>query len=58
MNTYLIDTHAHIDMIKAPLHEILTNMNTYEVKKAIIPSVEEKTLNKILNIAMALDTII
>ena len=49
MNNYLIDTHAHIDML--PLDETLNLMQEYGVKKAIIPSVEISTMNKVLEIA-------
>ena len=49
MNNYLIDTHAHIDMLA--LDETLNLMQEYGVKKAIIPSVEVSTMNKVLEIA-------
>lgn len=51
MKNYLIDTHAHIDMIEQPVDEILQEMYENGVKKVIIPSVEEKTFDKILEIA-------
>ena len=51
MKNYLIDTHAHLDMIEEPVDEILREMNENGVKKVIIPSVEEKTFDKILEIA-------
>lgn len=51
METYLIDTHAHLDMIEDSVENILTEMCEYGVKKVIIPAVEEKTLDKILDIA-------
>ena len=49
MKNYLIDTHAHIDML--PLDETLNLMQEYNVKKAIIPSVEIGTMDKVLEIA-------
>ena len=49
MINYLIDTHAHIDML--PLEETLSLMQEYGVKKAIIPSVEVGTMDKVLSIA-------
>ena len=49
MKNYLIDTHAHIDML--PLDETLNLMQEYNVKKAIIPSVEISTMDKVLEIA-------
>ena len=49
MKDYLIDTHAHIDML--PLEETLNLMQDYGVKKAIIPSVEVGTMDKVLSIA-------
>lgn len=49
MKNYLIDTHAHIDML--PLDETLKLMQDYAVKKAIIPSVEVETMDKVLEIA-------
>ena len=51
MKTYLIDTHAHLDMIEDSVENILAEMKEYGVKKVIIPAVEEKTLDKILDIA-------
>ena len=49
MKNYLIDTHAHIDML--PLDETLDLMQKYNVKKVIIPSVEVGTMDKVLEIA-------
>jgi TatD DNase family protein len=55
MKDYLIDTHAHIDMLiseySQTLDSVLTDMREYGVKKAIIPSVEVKTLRSVVNIA-------
>ena len=39
MKEYLIDTHAHIDMLEAPIELTLQLMKDYGVKKAVIPSV-------------------
>lgn len=51
MKDYLIDTHAHIDMIEEPITTILSEMLELSVKKVIIPSVEEKTMDKVLDLA-------
>lgn len=51
MKNYLIDTHAHIDMLDEPLADTLKKMEEFGVKKAVIPSVEISTLDKILKIA-------
>ncbi len=45
MKDYLIDTHAHIDM--------LDDFDIDGVGKVIIPSVEEKTMDKVIEIAQA-----
>ena len=50
MKNYLIDTHAHIDMLDANKTEVL--MSEYGVKKALIPSVEVATLDKVLKTAL------
>ena len=47
---YLIDTHAHIDMAENS-DEIIQNAAANGVKKIIIPSVEEKFFEKIIQIA-------
>ncbi len=61
MKDYLIDTHAHIDMITAEGGEtpeyILKEMNEYGVKKAIIPAVEKKTQNDIISIINSYENI-
>lgn len=51
MKNYLIDTHAHIDMLENPIEETLTQMSEYGVKKVVIPAVEVSTIDKILNLA-------
>lgn len=53
---YLIDTHAHIDMYENP-REICQAAFGDGVKKIIIPSVEQKFFNKILNIANEIDNV-
>ena len=51
MMNYLIDTHAHIDMLDESVDDILSMMSSFGVKKVIIPAVELATQEKILNIA-------
>ena len=51
MKNYLIDTHAHIDMLEAPLDETLDKMEKYGVKKVINPAVEIGTFDKILELS-------
>lgn len=53
MKDYLIDTHAHIDMLEAPIEETLKLMKDYGVKKAVIPSVEVATMDKVISTAEA-----
>ena len=48
MKDYLIDTHAHIDMLEEPVDKVLEEMAEFGVKKAIIPSVEFQYFDKIL----------
>ena len=53
MKDYLIDTHAHIDMIANEeifVQDIISEMNEYGVKKAIIPAVEIATQDKVVEI--------
>lgn len=50
MKDYLIDTHAHIDMLD--YDKTIALMSEYGVKKAIIPSVEVATLDKVMEIAL------
>ncbi len=57
MKNYLIDTHAHIDMIEAPINNILQQMETAGVKKVINPSVEVKTMNKIIELSKTYENI-
>lgn len=45
MKDYLVDTHAHLDMID--------DFDTAQVGKVIIPSVEEKTMDKVIELAQA-----
>lgn len=51
MKDYLIDTHAHIDMLEEPIEETLDKMQQYGVKKVINPACEAGTFNKILELA-------
>ena len=51
MKDYLIDTHAHVDMIEDPIEETLKRMEKYGVKKVINPSVEINTMDKILSLS-------
>ena len=51
MKNYLIDTHAHIDMLEENVENTLAEMNHYGVKKAVIPSVEAAAIDKIIKIA-------
>lgn len=70
MTKYLIDTHAHLDMggvnegdtkeLQASDEEIQENlalMEEYGVGKVIIPSVEEKTLDRIIGISNSYDNV-
>ena len=51
MKDYLIDTHAHVDMLELPVEQVLSQMNACGVKKVIIPSVEANLMEKIVSIA-------
>ena len=57
MKEYLIDTHAHVDMIDEAVEQILSDMKLNGVKKVIIPSVEISSMDKILSIASAYENI-
>ena len=50
MKDYLIDTHAHIDMLEEGVNSALDKMSDYGVKKAVIPAVEIGTQGKIVEI--------
>lgn len=53
MKEYLIDTHAHIDMLvseEQQLDKVLAEMSENFVKKAIIPAVEIETQDKIVEL--------
>jgi TatD DNase family protein len=54
--SYLIDTHAHLDMYEN-FSEIYDNAQNSDVKKIIIPSVEEKYFQKILDISNSLENV-
>ncbi len=51
MKDYLIDTHAHIDMLEQPLTDTVKLMAEHCVKKAVIPAVEVGTLDKVIETA-------
>ena len=53
MKEYLIDTHAHIDMLEAPIESTLQLMKDFGVKKAVIPSVEVSLMEKVIAAAEA-----
>ena len=57
MKNYLIDTHAHIDMLENPIEETFSQMENYNVKKAIIPSVEIATMEKVLSLGQKYDNL-
>ena len=57
MKNYLIDTHSHIDMIEESPDTIIKEMIDNRVRKAIIPSVEVSTMEKIIDIAKKYDEI-
>lgn len=68
MKKYLIDTHAHLDMgvnnesvekqaSDTDVEENLALMDEYGVKKVIIPSVEVKTLDRVVEIANKYDNV-
>lgn len=51
MKDYLIDTHAHIDMLEDEPVSVLKKMEEFGVKKAVIPAVEIKTQDKVVELA-------
>ena len=53
MKEYLIDTHAHIDMLEAPIESTLQLMKDFGVKKAVTPSVEVSSMEKVIAAAEA-----
>ena len=57
MKDYLIDTHAHIDMLENPIEATLSQMESSNVKKAIIPSVEITTMEKVLSLSQKYDNL-
>ena len=57
MKNYLIDTHAHIDMLELSIEETFSQMENYNVKKAIIPSVEIATMEKVLLLGQKYDNL-
>ena len=61
MKDYLIDTHAHIDLLSGEnndkMLEVFAQMEGYGVKKAIIPAVEVCTQDKIVDIINSYENI-
>ena len=53
MKEYLIDTHAHIDMLEAPIESTLELLKDFGVKMALIPSVEVSSMEKVIAAAEA-----
>ena len=51
MKDYLIDTHAHIDMLEEPVETTLQKMDEFGVKKVINPACDAAGFAKILEIA-------
>ena len=51
MKDYLIDTHAHIDMLEEPVETTLQKMADFGVKKVINPACDAAGFAKILEIA-------
>lgn len=57
MKDYLVDTHAHIDMLESPLVDVFAKMSENGVKKAIIPSVEASLMEKVVSLAETYDNL-
>jgi len=55
MKNYLIDTHAHIDMLEESSETVIQEMLSAGVNKAIIPSVEIQTLDKVVELGEKYD---
>ena len=51
MKDYLIDTHAHIDMLEESVETTLQKMADFGVKKVINPACDAAGFAKILEIA-------
>ena len=51
MKDYLIDTHAHIDMLEDSIEEIFSQMEDYSVRKVVVPAVEVATQDKVVELA-------
>jgi len=49
--SYLIDTHCHLDMLEGELDEFINNARMNNVEKIIIPAIEPKDFQKIIDIA-------
>ena len=54
--SYLIDTHAHLDMY-ADWDVIIKNANSNGIKKIIIPAVETKYFQKVMDIANSYENV-
>ena len=54
--SYLIDTHAHLDMYE-DWDVIIKNANSNGIKKIIIPAVETKYFQKIMDIANSYENV-
>ena len=48
MKDYLIDTHAHVDMLEEHIAETLKKMDANKVKKVINPACDLKSFDRIL----------
>jgi len=55
MKDYIIDTHAHIDMLEESVEQVLADMEAFGIKKVLIPSVEVATLDKVSDLAQKYD---
>ncbi|MBQ6515930.1 TatD family hydrolase [bacterium] len=49
--SYLIDTHCHLDMLEGDLDTFLQNASQNNVQKIIIPAIEPKDFEKIIDIS-------
>ena len=55
--SYIIDTHCHLDMLEGNLDDFIKNALQNNVKKIIIPAIEPKDFQKIIDIAEKYDNI-
>lgn len=49
--SYLIDTHCHLDMLEGDLDNFIQNARQNNVEKIIIPAIEPKDFQKIIDIS-------